>query len=143
MEQDPGFISVEDAIKLIEKHTLENPTVDLLFMMDNFRRIKTSHNFLIPLAEKKNGKTVRKYPSLTTTVYDEDDRTLLRRAIRQKFEAVTGKKFPDVRSMGLRKISNAVDDQHGTTARQRQNSDSKIKLGDTLQSGSTVNTNTL
>lgn len=50
------FITVDEAIKLIESDSRENPVVDIKQMTDSYTYIELAHNFRIPLlAVNKDG----------------------------------------------------------------------------------------
>lgn len=62
-----GFISVDDAIKLIKADRRDNATVDLSWLVRNFRWIEPAHNFTIKLM-KTDPATGRAYHTGKTTV---------------------------------------------------------------------------
>lgn len=143
-----GFIAVEDAIDLIKKHTVDKPTVDLLFLVDNVFRVRTARNFTIkrPLLDSK-GQVVRDKKGraqmdtpVFVTIRKDLERELLREAITSKFQEFTGQQL-NVAELGIKKITTAVDDEMGMTAKPQVNTKSTIKLGDEIKSGSTINTN--
>lgn len=55
-----GFISVDEAIKLIKADKLGNSTVDVNWLVRNFRWIEPAHNFTIRLmkTDKNTGRRV-------------------------------------------------------------------------------------
>lgn len=143
-----GFISVQKAIELINSHTKEKPTVDILFLVDNAFRVRTARNFTIKrpkvdakgkVARDEKGKFIEDVP-IFVQIKKDLERELLRDAITNKFREFTGQEL-NIAELGIKKITTAVDDETGTTARPQANTKSTIKLGDEIKSGSTVTTN--
>lgn len=128
-----GFISVDDAIALIKSHTRENPVVDLPFLVDNAGRIKTAHNFTIKRVKKEGDKWVQDEP-VFVTIWEDLERELLRKAVKEKYAEFTGQTL-DIAKLGLRSITTAIDDDGNNSGKMRLNTDSDIKLHDTIQSG--------
>lgn len=73
---DRGFITVAEAIELIEKHTKDNPTVDLSFLVVNNGYIEKGNNFTIKLVDKAGNRVVEKGTVFARVVNDREKYTL-------------------------------------------------------------------
>lgn len=142
----PGFIRVEEAIKLINDFTREKPTVDINFLIDRIELIQEKHNLRIPMPPKTvvddMGKRTRTAdPSVNVTVRTLLEQEQLRDAIKKKYQEITGKTL-NLEELGLRRTTTTVDDRSNLTGRPMVNDSSEIKLGDTINSGSRQTLNT-
>ena len=127
-----GFISVEEAIALIQKDSRTNATVDVAFLVKNLPWLEKNHNFTIKLLRHENGKVVEngvKYVFISTDYQKE----LLKHAIVQHYTDLSGREI-DPDAIGIRKISTAVDSDKNPQGRPMKNTDSTTKIGDTITS---------
>ena len=56
----PGFVSVDDAVKLINSDTRENPVVDMDYLVAHIVWIDANHNFRIPKIRRLKPEEVHK-----------------------------------------------------------------------------------
>ena len=128
-----GFISVEEAIKLIESDTRSNAKVDTAFLLTNLPYLRVDGNYTIKKLKHENGKVVN---DGETFVYIDSDyhRSMLEHAITEHYKMVTGRDI-DPETIGIKKLSTAVDDEKNPQGRIVANKESETKLGDNIVSG--------
>lgn len=127
-----GFISIEDAIKLIESDTRSNAKVDTAFLLRNLPYLRVDGNYTIKKLKHKDGKVVpdgQTYVQIAT----EYERAILQHAITEHYKNVTGR-IIDPETIGLRSMSTAVDDEKNPSARITKNEKPLIKAGEDLGS---------
>lgn len=148
-----GFISVEDAIKLIQSDTREKPVVDMDWLIAHkvwLDRNGPAHNFRIPKIRMlkpeecyttKRGKVVEYevienvYVEIRTSLENE----LLKDAISKKYEELVGHEYRELNIRGRSTISN---DAKGNDVRPRV-STPLTEEGATLGQTGTTNLNNL
>lgn len=132
-----GFISLTDAIALINSDTRAEAKVDTKWLVNHIDWIEEKHNFRIPLMKTTSDKKLVKIGSKTVQINDAYDREALKRCIRDHYRNLVGHEFsaPTVRA-----ISSVVDDEVGTGARPRR-SKPIAKEGQTIGTGETITTN--
>ena len=132
-----GFISVEEAIKLIESDTRTNAKVNVSFLLRNLPFLRVDGNYTIKKLKHENGKVV---PDGESFVHIDSDyhRAMLEHAIVEHYKQVTGREI-DPNTIGLRTMTTAVDDEENPGGRVVRNKKSKTKMGDAIVSGVTQN----
>lgn len=149
-ETRPGFISVEDAVKLIESDTRSNPVVDMDYLVSKIVWIEVNHNFRIPKIKRlkpeevhrtKRGKIVE-YETIgevnvsVDTAYQKE---YLKKAILDKYRELVGHEYKEA---GVRAVSTVADDAQGRAAVQpRTNVKPIAKEGSLIGEGTTMDTN--
>lgn len=130
-----GFISVEDAIRLIESDTRSNAKVDTAFLLRNLPYLRVDGNYTIKKLKHKDGKVV---PAGETFVHISSDyqRSMLEHAIVEHYKMVTGRDI-DPQTIGVKKLMTTVDDEKNVAGRILPNTESATKIGDNLVSGVT------
>lgn len=132
-----GFISVEDAIKLIESDTRSNAKVDAQFLLNNLPFLRVDGNYTIKKLKHVNGKVVE--DGVTRVHIDSDyHRAMLEHTIVEHFKLVSGRDV-DPETIGIRTMSTTVDDESNPQGRVVRNKKSKTKVGDSIVSGVTQN----
>lgn len=146
----PGFVTVDDACKLIESDTRENPVVDMDYLVAHIVWIETNHNFRIPKIKRlepkdvyktKRGKIVE-YEN-TGDVYVRIDtnyqKELLKKTILDKFKELVGREYKEI---SVRARSTVADDAQGKAAVQPRNNAKPIaKEGAVIGGGEVINSN--
>lgn len=135
----PGFITVAEALDLINSFTREKPTVDINFLLDNMELIQEKHNLTIRMPRKQIVDSMgnRKWtsdPSVHITIRTLLEQEQVRDAVKKKYQEMTGKTL-NVEELGLRRVTTVMDDQKNKDSRPMVNEESEIKLGDTINSG--------
>lgn len=132
-----GFITVEEAIKLIESDTRSNAKVDISFLLRNLPFLRVDGNYTIKKLRHEKGRVV---PDGEAFVHIDSDyrRAMLEHAIVEHYKQVTGREI-DPNTIGLRTMTTAVDDEENPGGRVVRNKKSKTKMGDAIVSGVTQN----
>lgn len=132
-----GFISIEEAIKLIESDTRANATVDADFLLRNLPYLRVDGNYTIKKLKHENGKVVE---DGETFVHIDSDyhRAMLEHTIVEHYKHATGRQI-DPEQIGIKKLSTTVDDEKNPQGRITRNRNSKTKFGDSLESGTVKN----
>ena len=147
---NPGFISVEDAVRLIESDTRKNPVVDMDYLVSHIVWIETNHNFRIPKIRRldpkdvhrtKRGKLVE-YENISdayVSINTNYEKELLKKTILDKFKELVGHEYKEI---GVRARSTVADDAQGKAAVQPRNNTKPIaKEGALIGEGTTMDTN--
>ena len=125
-----GFITVEEAIKLIESDTRSNAKVDISFLLRNLPFLRVDGNYTIKKLKHEKGKVV---PDGEAFVHIDSDyrRAMLEHAIVEHYKQNTGREV-DPETIG-------VDDEENPAGHVIKNKKSKTKIGDAIVSGVTQN----
>lgn len=128
-----GFISVDDALKLINAHSATNTTVDIRFLVTNVDYLQVSRNFTIKLMENQGGKDV---PAGTTAVQvlTTLEREQLREAIKQAFKRVSGREL-NLNVVPIHKKSTVVDPEKNPKGQVVMDTESKEDYNTNMGSG--------
>lgn len=149
----PGFITVDEACKIIKSDTRENPVVDMDYIVSSVAwldRNGPNHNFRIPKIRRlapdevyrtKRGKVVEyeQTGSLNVYVGTAFEKELLKKTILDKKYELTGREYQELTTRG---VSTVADDAQGRDAvRPRANSRPIAKAGSSIGSGETIASN--
>lgn len=146
----PGFVTVDEAVKLIKSDTRQNPVVDMDYLVGHIIWIEAKHNFRIPKIRRlapdeiyttKRGKVVEYENIGDVYVYIDTnyERELLKKTILDKFRELVGHEY---RELGVKARSTVADDAQGKSAVQpRDNTKPIAKEGAIIGDGTTVDTN--
>ena len=128
-----GFITIADAIKLIESDSRTDAKVDTAFLLRNLPYLRVDGNYNIKKLKHENGKVVED-GEVYVTVASEYERAILEHAITEHYKNVTGHDV-DPEKIGLRSITTAVDDEKNAGGHLMSNDKPMIKAGDDIVSG--------
>lgn len=128
-----GFITVADAIKLIESDSRSDAKVDTAFLLSNLPYLRVDGNYNIKKLKHENGKVVED-GNVFVTISSEYEKAMLEHAITEHYRNVTGRTV-DPETIGLRSITTAVDDEKNANGYLMANDKPMIKAGDDLVSG--------
>lgn len=128
-----GFISVMDAIALIESDSRSDAKVDTAFLLRNLPYLRVDGNYNIKKLKHENGKVVED-GEVYVTVSSEYEKAMLEHAITEHYKNVTGR-IVDPEKIGLRSVTTAVDDEKNAGGRLMVNDKPMIKAGDDIVSG--------
>lgn len=126
-----GFISVEEAIALIQADSRKDATVDIAFLVKNLPWLEKNHNYTIKLLRHEGGKVVDngiKYVAIENDYQKE----MLKHAITQHYKDLSGREI-DPDTIGIRKITTAIEDNN-PQGRPTINKTSNTNIGDTILS---------
>lgn len=148
-----GFITVEEAVKLINSDTRDNAVVDTQWLVSRIDWIEEAHNFRIPLVRTATKEEVldfmKKNPgrrhsglikqgSKYVTIYTSYEKELLKKAIRDHYREMAGRDFVEEKTRGV----TAVIDEGGTNSeRPRRMKKTVANEGDTIGTGESRVTN--
>lgn len=107
------YLSIEDAIKLIESDSRKHVVVDIEKMMATIKFLRKGKTFRIPLVKSvaTNRRGIEKIGSKYVIPKNEFERTSIEHAIVSKFEEETGRTI-DVETMGLKRINTVTDEKN-------------------------------
>ena len=128
-----GFITVAEAIKLIESDTRDNAKVDTAFLVRNIPYMREGGNFNIRKLKHENNRVVRD-GSVFVVLETEYDKVTLEHAILEHYRKVTGR-TAQPNDMGVKDVSTIVDSQDPESGRIRKNQNPLSKYGEDLGSG--------
>lgn len=106
---ESNFISVDDAVKYINSHTVANPTIDMKRMMKGYNYITRSRGtaYNIFLVEKVGDK-VRPAGEISTVLKTTLDVELVKKALTDKYREIAGAEFNE-QAHQLRAKTSVVD----------------------------------
>lgn len=105
----PHFVTIEDAIKLIQSDKRNDAKVDLQFLVNNIPHLEPKHTYNIRKLKTVDGKVIRD-GAVYVTVETEYDRQILLKAIQDAYTERTNIKFnPD--GLGVNYVSSVVDQE--------------------------------
>lgn len=145
----PGFIKVDDAVKLIQSDTRENPVVDMDYLVSRIKWVETAHNFRIPKIRRlkpeevyrtKRGKTVEYENVGDVYIYiaTNFEKELVRKTILDKFRELVGHEYKE---QTIRAMSTVADDAQGRSAVKPRANKPIAKEGSVIGEGATVTSN--
>lgn len=146
----PGFITVDEAVKLIQSDTREHPVVDMDYLVSRIKWIETAHNFRIPkirmlkedeIYRTKRGKVIDYEVTGNAYIYiaTNFEKELVRKTILDKFRELVGHEYKEET---VRAMSTVADDAQGKAAVQPRNNAKPIaREGSTISSGETITSN--
>lgn len=135
------FLTIPEAIDLINQDTPTNPVVDNVklvlgteYLRTNMRGSTMNYTIHLVKRDEKTGKIVPngvKY----AVVASSRDANLLEYAITDHYKAKSGKDAPNPEDLGLNSFTTALEEQSHYNPHPRRNAASKIKKGDDMKSG--------
>ena len=128
-----GFVTVADAIKLIESDSRTDAKVDTAFLLRNLPYLRVDGNYNIKKLKHENGKVVED-GEVYVMISSEYERAMLEHAITEHYKNVTGR-VVNPENIGLRSITTAVDDEKNANGYLMNNDKPMIKAGDDIVSG--------
>lgn len=124
------FITVDEAIKLIESDSRENSVVDIKQMTDSYTYIELAHNFRIPLlAVNKDGFIVEN-GNRYITFEKEIDVLRFREVVLNHYKETTSAKYDEEAITNPTKSITTVSDPETNPASIPQNNPDGAKAGD-------------
>lgn len=139
------FLTVEEAIELINTDTRTNPTVDDVKLVKGIEYLRANQrggilNYTIHLVKRdEHGRIVSNGVKYAQVASSRDANTL-EYAIVDHYKALSGKDAPDPESMGLATFTTTMEEDSGYNPKPRRNTSSKIKKGDDMKTGSGTQT---
>ena len=139
MEKPSDFISVKEAIALIDTDTRTNPTVDDRKLIQSVEYLHTNlrgndMNFRIPKVKLGKDRKLIRDGEVYAKITNAREASELAWAIEDHYKKLSGKEI-DSKTMGLSKQTTTVEESAKFEARPRTNTESKLKYGDEMVTG--------
>lgn len=133
-----GFISIEDAVKLIQSDTRTDAKVDTKKLVQSMIWIEEAHNFRIPLMKTTSDKKVVRNGSRYVYVATSYEKEVLKKAIRDHYRDMVGHEYeaPTVRA-----VSSVADEEQSGGAVRPRKSKPIAKEGAAIGTGENITTN--
>lgn len=106
---NPGFVTIEDAIKLIRSDKRDDAKVDLQFLVNNIPYMRVKGVYNIRKLKTTNGK-VERDGEVYVTLYTQYDLEILKRAIQDAYSERTGIQF-NTENVGVNYVSSIIDQE--------------------------------
>lgn len=103
-----GFISFEEAIKLIQSDSKETPKVNVSFLVSNIPWIEAKHNFTIPLIKRGDDGKIVQYGHTFVQIANDYEATTLEHTIREKYKELVGREY--TKDKETRSITTSITD---------------------------------
>lgn len=146
----PGFITVDEACKVIQSDTRENPVVDMDYLVGHIVWIETNHNFRIPKIMRLKPEDIRRTArgkyieyehigDLYVYIATNFERELLKKTILDKYKELVGHEYKE---LGVKARSTVADDAQGKAAvKPRVNAKPIAKEGTDIGGGEVIQSN--
>ena len=133
-----GFLSIEDAVKLIQSDTRADAKVDTKKLVQSMIWIEEAHNFRIPLMKTTSDKKVVRNGSRYVYVATSYEKEVLKKAIRDHYRDMVGRDYaaPTVKSVST--VADEEESGGNVTPRRRK---PIAKEGAIVGTGETTTTN--
>ena len=133
-----GFITIEDAVKLIQSDTRSDAKVDTSWLVNHIDWVEEAHTFRIPLMKTTSDKRVISLGSKYVEIMTSYDKEVLKKAIRDHYRDVMGHEYDAPVTKAVSTV--ADEEQTGGDVRPRK-SKSIAKEGAVIGTGETIKTN--
>lgn len=135
--QGPGslpksFLTFEEALKLIQAETRDNPRVDISRLTKNLKWLEAKHNFSIFMLKRDQDGMIVPNGNRPVSIASDYEATTLEHAIRAKYKELARQEYSND---GTHRISTMVTDSESggnSTGRPIANEGSEIKVGDNI-----------
>lgn len=139
MEKPSQFLSVRDAIRLLDTDTRTNPTVNDTRLIQMVEYLHTNlrgneMNFTIFKVKRDDSGKIVKDGHVVVRITNSREASELAWAIEDHYKKLSGKTI-DSKTMGLSRQTTAVTEDSNFQANPHENAESKIKYGDDLTTG--------
>lgn len=127
-----AFLSFDEAIKLIQAETRDNPRVDISRLARNLKWLESKHNYTIFLLKRDASGHIVSNGNRPVSIANEYEKTTLEHAIREKYKELARQEY---QGDPLHKITTMVTDAESggnSTGQPIENTESTIKEGDTI-----------
>lgn len=133
-----GFITIEDAVKLIQSDTRSDAKVDTSWLVKHIDWVEEAHNFRIPLMKTTSDKKVVSVGSKYVAVTTSYEKEVLKKAILDHYRDMVGHEYDASVTKAVSTV--ADEEQTGGNVRPRK-SKSIAKEGAVIGTGETIKTN--
>lgn len=134
-----GFITISEAIDLINKDTRDNATVDVAFLVKGIPYLRKDGNYTIPLLKHENGHIV---PNGERFVHinSEYERVQLEHTIVEHYKKASGDTNYDPQAV-TKSLSTVVDDEENPKGALVEQKKPMTKVGEDIQNHAIETTN--
>lgn len=130
------FVTMEDAIKIIESDTRSNPVVDVAFLINNIPYMRVNGNYNIKLLTRNADGKIVENGSRYVRINSEWEKANLEHAILEHYKQNSrDHKEIDPNQIGLRSLSTTKDEDNNPQGKIIKNPTPMIKYGDSTQGG--------
>ena len=126
-----GFITIEEAIDLINQDTRSNATVDTAFLVAGIPYLRLGGTYNIRKMKHVNGKPVYDGEKFVL-IESEYQKAMLEHAIVEHYKKMSGNYDYDPEKAGLKNLSTAVDDEENPSGRIVRQKKAMTKAGDDI-----------
>lgn len=135
--QGPGplpkaFLTFEEALKLIQAETRDDPKVDISRLTKNLKWLESKHNFSIFMLKRDASGRIIPNGNRPVAITSDYEATTLEHAIREKYKELARREYGND---GTHRISTMVTDSESggnSSGRPITNEASEIKVGDNI-----------
>lgn len=134
-----GFITIKEAIDLINSDTRKDAKVDTSFLVNNIPYLRVGGTYNIRLMKHDNGVAVyngEKY----VLIQSEYEKSILEHAIVEHYKEVSGNHDYDPEKV-VKSLSTAVDDEENPQGRIVRQKKAMTKAGDNISEHGVTTTN--
>ena len=127
-----SFLSFDEAIKLIQAETRENPRVDISRLARNLKWLEAKHNYTIFMLKRDASGAIVPNGNRPVSIANDYERTTLEHAIREKYKELARQEYD---GDPVHKITTMVTDAESGgnySGQPIENTESKINVGDTI-----------
>lgn len=127
-----AFLSFDEAIKLIQAETRDNPRVDISRLTKNLKWLEAKHNFTIFLLKRDNNGQIVPNGNRPVQIANDYEATTMEHVIREKYKELARREYSDD---GTHRITTMVTDAESggnSTGQPIANLESEIKVGDNI-----------
>lgn len=127
-----AFLSFDEAIKLIQAETRDNPRVDISRLARNLKWLEPKHNYTIFMLKRDANGQIVPNGNRPVAINSDYEKSTLEHAIREKYKELARQEYGDE---DIHKITTMVTDSESGgnyTGQPMENTESKIKVGDNI-----------
>lgn len=132
-----GFITIQEAIELINSDTRSNPVVDIKRLVQNLPYLKVNNNFNIWLLKRDETGRIVKNGAKPVQIADDWGYANLKHAITEHYKNASGRADFDPDTVGLISVTTTKEDDV-PAGKLRVNKKPMVKKGDTITASDRV-----
>ncbi len=127
-----NFLTFDEAIKLIQAETRDNPRVDISRLARNLKWLEAKHNYTIFMLKRDTNGQIVPNGNRPVAIANDYEKTTLEHTIREKYKELARQEYGED---PVHKITTMVTDSESGgnyTGQPMENTESKINVGDTI-----------
>lgn len=130
-----GFITIEEAVKLINSDSRKEAKVDTRWLVKHIDWIEEKHNFRIPLMKTTDKNTVVQTGNRYVEIVTSFDKELMKKTIRDHYRDMVGHEYD---APVTKAVSTVADDEQSGGAVRPRKAKSIAKEGAVIGTGETI-----